>query len=115
MGFENLWDGLQVGHHIIESTLGDFDGRESQHFVAERPEIEVGSEAGDDAALEELVEPGLDGAAGHFQQAGQLENARSRVLGQGTDQLGVEAVYRAGRHERTGYRAHIRPVVELLG
>ena len=94
---EHLGDGGEVLDHRLERALGDLEGDEREDLVAETVEVEVGAEAGDDAAAAELVEPGLHRAAGHLELAGQLHHAGSRGLGEGSQQPGVEPVD-LGRH-----------------
>ena len=49
---------------VDEATLRDLERDEREHLVAERPEVEVGAEAGDDPCALELVEPRLCRARG---------------------------------------------------
>ena len=43
--------------------------------------------------VDEPVEPGLDGAAGDAEPAGRLEHADARLVGEQTDQSGIEIVH----------------------
>ena len=59
---------------------------------AHRAQVEVGVEPADDAALLELVEPCLHGAARDAELAGQLHDTGARDVAQRPDQAGVERV-----------------------
>jgi hypothetical protein len=97
---QHLGDLAQVRGHVLEPALGDLEAHEGQHLVAHGAQVEVGIEAGDDAALLELVEPCLYGAAGDAELAGQLHDAGAGRVAHGADQAGVESVHRGGQHEQ---------------
>ena len=85
--------------HVGQATLGDLEGGEGQHSVAEGPQVELGPEPADHPPALELVEAGLHRAPGHFQAAGQLEHPRPRALVEGGQQAGVEVVDGGGHHD----------------
>ena len=47
--FEHLGDAGEVGRDIDETALRDLERDEREHVVAEGPQVEVGSEPGDDS------------------------------------------------------------------
>ena len=98
MRFEHLWDAGEVRRDVDETTLGDLQRDEGEHVVAERPQVEVGAEAGDDPSRPQLVEPRLRGAASDVQAARQLHDAGARRLRQRQDESRVEAVDAGGQH-----------------
>jgi hypothetical protein len=91
---EHLRDGGQgAGDGVVAGTLPDLQGEERGHRVAERRGVQHRSPAGDHAALLELVEPGLDGAAGDPEPPGGLEDADPGLGGEQLDQVAVDLVH----------------------
>ena len=74
VGLEDLGDGEQVLDDVAEPSLGELDGRERLDLVAHGRQVEVGAEAGDDAARLEAVEASLHRPAGDAEAARQLED-----------------------------------------
>ena len=64
-------------------ALGDLERGEGEHGEAERLEVDVRAEAGEEADGLQPVEPGLHRAPGHAELPGQLEHARAGDRGRG--------------------------------
>ena len=79
VGLDHLGDLLEVADHVGQAALGDLDGGEGQHGVAEGHQVEVGPEPRHHATGLQLVEPGLDRAPGHAESSGQFEHAGPRL------------------------------------
>jgi len=57
--------------------------------VAERDRVDLGPEAAQHPALDEPVEPGLGGAAGHAEPAGTFKDPDPRLGGEQPDQSDI--------------------------
>jgi hypothetical protein len=97
---DHLGDVGEVVDHVGQPALGDLEGDEGQHLVAEGLEVEVGIEAGDDASRLQLVEARLYRSARHPELTGQLHHPGSRRLRQRRDQPRVELIDSGGQHEQ---------------
>ena len=85
------------GDGVVTSPVGrplaDLEGQEGHHGIADRLGGEVGSPAGDDPGRDELVEPGLDSAAGDAEPPAGLEHAQPGLAGEDVDHLAVDLVH----------------------
>src|SRR4051794_9859583 len=96
VGLEHLGHVLQVADGVVEATLHDLQEDEREHRIAELGGVEVGPEAGHDAAGLELLEARGDRPARDAEAPRELEHPDPRLLAQGRDDAGVEGVDRAG-------------------
>lgn len=93
VGFEYFGDGFEVaGDGVVEAVLADFEGDEGSDGVADGGGVDGGGEVGDDAAAEEPVEAGVDGAAGYAETPGEVQDGHTGVLSQQFDERCVEFV-----------------------
>ena len=65
--------------HVVPPALGYLEGDERRDDVSDPCQIHLGTESGDHALCDELVEPRLDGVAGDLEMTGQLYRPGSRA------------------------------------
>ena len=80
MRFDHFGNGFQRVHDVDQMALGNLDGRERQHAIPHATKIELGAEPRNDAALDQLVEPGLGGSTRNTESAGQLDDCNARLV-----------------------------------
>ncbi len=66
--------GQVLGDGGVPVPLADLQGDEAGHAEADRGRVDVRAEAADRAPADQLVQPGLDRAAGHREPAGQFQH-----------------------------------------
>ena len=107
---EYLGDGGEpFGYRVVSAGLADLQGDERGHLVAQRGRINVGSVAGDHAAVLQPLQPGLHGAAGDPQAPGGLQHADPGLGGEQFDQGRVQAVDPTGRSGGHGVQGYHHP------
>ncbi len=81
------------GDGLVPGALPDLQGEERGDGEAELLGVEVGAPARHHSRGGELVEPGLDRAAGDAEPAGGLEHPDARFGGEQVDHLDVQRVH----------------------
>ncbi len=89
---DHLGDGCQVLVDRQRPALGDLEGYEGGHGVAEHPKIELGAEARDGTGLQEPVQVGLGGVASHPHFPGDLQQSGTGKRRERRDQPLINAV-----------------------
>ena len=93
---EDLRHRLEVRDRLGQAALGDLEEHEREHRVAQARRVDLGPEAADDAAVAELAQARLHGAARDAEAARGLHQADTRLGGQQLDEARVELVDRTG-------------------
>jgi hypothetical protein len=77
---------------IPAGVLGDLDGDERGHAVADRHGGDVRAPAGDHAGALQPVQPGLHGPAGDPQPPARLQHTDPRLGGEQGDDVAVQTI-----------------------
>ena len=93
---EHLGHLLEHADGLLELSLGDLQEDERHQRVAHPVRVELGAEAAHDAALGQLRQAGLDGAAGDLQAARDLHEPDAGLVAEERDQAGIKLVHRTG-------------------
>src|SRR5436190_12694850 len=96
MGLEHLWNRFQVRDGLDEPPLGDLQEDEREDRVANLRGVDLRAEAADDAALGELGQARLHGAARDVEPPRSLHQADAWLGGHERDEPRVEVVDRTG-------------------
>src|SRR3954454_6438354 len=100
---EHLGHAAQLLDRLVEPPLVDLEPHEREDPKAERVRIDLGAEACDDAALEQLVEAGADRAARDAELSRDLQQPDARLFIERFDQLRVQFVDHPGHSDHFCY------------
>jgi hypothetical protein len=90
---QHLGDARQRVDHDRVLTLGDLEGREGEDRVAERGQVDVGPEAGEDTGRLQAVEARLDRPPGHAQAAGELQHTRPGDVRERREEASIQRIH----------------------
>src|SRR4051794_17125497 len=100
---EHLGHAAQLLDRLVEPPLVDLEPDEREDPEAEGVRIDLGAEAGDDAALEQLVEARAHGSARDAELPRDLQQPDARLFIEQFDQLRVQFVDHPGHFAHFGY------------